>query len=141
MVGMKVKRILLYDLEGVALIVQMRSGVIYTNQVGGSACLHPEEMGVLAPFNYQWSEDDPSGSIESQLSRLLLGCERLTVGLANQVDEILRRSTTTDFATVDRARVPDSCESWVYVNIVETPEAVLSGFGECKGVLTWNNSD
>ncbi len=46
---------------------------------------------------------------------------------------------------VDRNRLTDSHEAWVYVDY-RNPKAVdwnsgITGFGQCQAVLTWENSD
>ncbi len=40
----------LYATTGTGLIFPCESGVLYTNQTGGYACLHPVEEGVYAPL-------------------------------------------------------------------------------------------
>lgn len=41
----------LLNFDGLGLIIPFPSGVIYTNQVGGLGCLHPEIEGVFAPLS------------------------------------------------------------------------------------------
>ncbi|AZZ92678.1 hypothetical protein EUZ85_18880 [Hahella sp. KA22] len=43
-------KITLYDSVGTAIIIGCKSGVIYSNQTGGTACLQPEYEGVLIPI-------------------------------------------------------------------------------------------
>ena len=69
---------------------------------------------------------------------------------------------STSFVKVDRTRLDDSWEAWVYV-LIESPDEAdlvvggqveaaaeasagtyvgpLLGFGRARGVLTWENSD
>ena len=46
----------LYNTEHLGLIIMIKSGVIYTNQTGGYACLHPETEGVYVPLSNEKSE-------------------------------------------------------------------------------------
>ena len=134
-------RVTLWNIEGVMLILLRESGVIYTNQTGGHTCQQPEAEGILAPFNNSPPLDQPHLSTESQLKRVLTGAQRLTPAEADEVDEILARSRDTKCAKVDRARLTDSMEAWVYVEVNECGDHLISGFGPCKGILTWSNSD
>jgi hypothetical protein len=85
---------------------------------------------------------------------------------ASRIDAILRRVFATQILTVDRERLGDSCEAWVYVQVGlhpaqyprgnitsdertrQDPDSAASqiafrifGFGQTKGVLTWPNCD
>ena len=40
----------LYDMVGTSLIVPAKTGVIYSNQTGGTACLQPQQEGFVIPF-------------------------------------------------------------------------------------------
>lgn len=42
------KKICLWSFNGLGLIIKYPSGVIYTNQAGGYACLQPQEEGILS---------------------------------------------------------------------------------------------
>lgn len=134
-------RVTLWNIEGVMLILLRDSGVIYTNQTGGHACAQPEAEGILAPFNNSPPLDQPDLSTESQLKRVLTGAQRLTPAQADEVDEILAHWQDTKCAKVDRTRLTDSMEAWVYVDVNECGDDLISGFGPCKGIITWSNSD
>ena len=97
------------------------------------------EEGVLIPFN-----NDIDDEIERRLSVELLNANYLTESNAKNVDAILATSRDTQCATVDRSRLRDSMEAWVYVRIAEDASdtgRLFKGFGESLAVLTWNNSD
>jgi len=61
---------------------------------------------------------------------------------------VLAEKPSTAFVTVDRARLSESQEAWVFV-LVDSPaegepessDIPLYGFGRTRGVLTWVNSD
>lgn len=40
-------KVRLYNLSQPALIVKAKTGIIYTNQIGGVACFHPKQEGFL----------------------------------------------------------------------------------------------
>lgn len=67
--------------------------------------------------------------------------------MADVIDAILQVTGSTDFK-VDRGRLDESDESWVYVEIetrdgsqAKHPACPVSGFGNCHALLTWPNSD
>jgi hypothetical protein len=122
------------------LIIRHSSGVIYTNQAAGYACLHPEMEGVFCPLPIR-----PGKTELHLLHRHFKGqVNSITAEDADVVDAILRRNGHA-YLKVDRARLNNSYEAWVYVTISGELDslfkAVLSGFGECEGILTWPNSD
>jgi hypothetical protein len=141
--------ILLYDLEQAGVIVECPSGVRYRNQVGGNACFQAEEEGVLAPLELNQEAED-----RLETGPYPGGGAALTDAHADAIDGILASHPNTSFLKVDRARLRDSMEAWVYVILV-TPESTSTsadlektryfgpvyGFGATKGVLTWPNSD
>lgn len=149
---MSFKRIVLHDLNDVALIVCIDSSVIYENQVGGSACFSAEVEGVLASLY-----------IPLEKSRLLVSLPfdgepfGLSEKAADTIDKILSSEVATNFLRIDRTKILQSMEAWVFVRIESPvgdfvasesvnrafggPPTHLFGFGECGGVLTWPNSD
>lgn len=137
------RRLSLYDLEGVALILEAPTGVIYSNQVGGHFCLQPTYEGALLPVNPDRDPDGPRSDLERALGALLLNRGWLDDALADAVDATLARHISTRGVTVDRARLHESIEAWVHVIV---PEATGGPHGESsypagRGVLTWLNSD
>lgn len=135
------RQIRLWNASGVLVIICCPSGVKYTNQTCGHACRHPSEEGVLAPFNFDALPEDYESTLEGRLSTLLADVQYLNANLADEIDAILATSQETRGARVDRSRLNESHESWLYVDLVELPEGLLTGFGVCKAVLTWPNSD
>lgn len=65
----------------------------------------------------------------------------LTPDLADGVDAALAAEPDTRCARVDRSRLNDSHEAWVYVDLDGAATDLLRGFGRSKAVLTWPNSD
>ncbi len=139
------KRILLWEMPDAAmLIIEHASGVVYQNQVGGTACWQAEQEGILAPLEL---------TPETKLAELpfVPGGEGITQELADAMDALLAGEPTSRAVKVDRARVGECWEAWIYVT-VDSPESAepsvsgdhfgyMLGFGRVRGVLTWPNSD
>lgn len=131
-------------IEHLSVILIKETGVIYTNQVGGHSCSHPEIEGALIPINGR------SVYYENKLYQYFTGhkhggwCES---GIDNEdadfIDKILHelryenKSYTDDNCCnlkVDRSKLEESMEAWVYVTFTNGDESLC-------GVLTWENSD
>jgi hypothetical protein len=135
------RRVVLWNLEGAAAVVLEPTGIVYSNQTCGHACLQPEAEGILIPFNDDPPLDEPEGALWRRLSRLLEGAHSLTPDLANAVDAALAAQPNTKCARVDHSRLADSHEAWIYVDLDGATSGLLEGFGKSKAVLTWPNSD
>ena len=141
----------LYNNKGIGLIIAHLSGVLYTNQVGGYACLHPEIEGVFTPL------EDDFGKLEYKLSNYFVGpkwkgwCyQGIDAETADFIDKHLHSWKPTSRLSVDRAKLKESCEAWIWVKIdsndfVKTPNGIYEsdfrGFDSKSGILTWQNSD
>lgn len=146
-------KITLYDMVGTSIILKCSSGIIYTNQTGGTACLQPEYEGALIPIGNNVGV--PKGNLISPENELIeyfegapLNGTGATLGLTkNDVDAIetiLNKYDLSNVIAVDRTKLLDSHEAWVHVKVTEISNKTLfSGFGHypCQGVLTWSNSD
>jgi hypothetical protein len=118
----------LYGLEGLALIVECPSGVLYTKQAGGTFCMHPIAEGVLVPLG---SECRLQEKLAALFARQAI---QLKPAHADALDIILRMPeepyvvTPTFFLEVDRGRLDESMEAWLYVTILACPEEHMVGF-------------
>ena len=143
--GPPLKEITLWNSEGVLLIILAKSGVVYKNQTCGGCCLAPREEGILLPFNNEYPLAQPELRLEAQLAALTSNVQHLAEDEANQIDNFLNDqgpwSSNVACARVDRTRLYDSHEAWIYVDVEENDGCLFTGFGRCKGVLTWHNSD
>lgn len=148
MVNDKSKKISLFGLNQVALIILGKSGVVYDNQVGGNFCLQRSEEGFLSIIF------DCTGMILKELSEYTIDKIKLNEQDLNNINNILCKYSSTCMLTVDKSRLEDSTEAWIYVDIANREELIKKlenrnlfpsydflGFSETKGVLTWNNSD
>jgi hypothetical protein len=136
-----VRRARLDGLSQAALIVLQSSGVTYEAQVGGTWCRQEVAEGVVVPLDNDPPLDSPDLALHAQLHKLLWEIAALDDELAVAVDALLSAHRFTAGVSVDRARLSESCEAWVYVEVREMEDSLLRGFGNCKAVLTWPNSD
>lgn len=139
----------LYDIEQPALIVPFASGVIYTNQAGGQYCLQPKVEGVMVPLG---SEGDLEAKLEAFFTTLR---HRLRESDADALDALFNPPdgsySPMFFLAVDRTKLEESMEAWLYVTITSCPEEHMVGFhshgdGTYSNVTTlsgrrWNPAD
>jgi hypothetical protein len=127
------------------LVLAHPSGVVYRNQVGGVTCFQKELEGVLGAVDLGDAE------VERIMNLPFAPGHGVSVELADALDAILTGNARTRHVTVDRARLRDSLEAWVFVH-ADTREAPpdhrvgdyfgsIFGFGKASAVLTWPNSD
>ena len=140
-------RFYVWNMPGMSLLVPARSGIVYANQTGGHHCYQQEVEGHLLPlFNtFEGLEQD------RMLGELFTGpkwsgwCgEGIDSETADFVDRILKMTPHTDWLAVDRTRLVDSHEAWVYVLPKEHRNTETIEFRDFRfecGILTWQNSD
>jgi hypothetical protein len=130
----------LNEFDGLGLIVNFPSGVIYTNQVAGYACLHPKAEGVFVPLPV----DAGRSGIYSLQQHFRGGWRPIGVSDADIVDGILKRNGYS-YLEVNRSKLGESYEAWINVLIGRASEggwpSPAEGFEGRTGVLTWQNSD
>jgi hypothetical protein len=135
----------LWSLNGVGLIIAHPSGVRYSNQVGGYANFHPSIEGVFVPVM------EPEVDQQTRLYRHFIGPKwqghcygGIDEETADFVDGVLDLSSSTKRIRVDRSRLQESEEAWIFVVFTAAPEdsyALFTDFPSGAGVLTWANSD
>ena len=133
-------------LNQAGIIILFKSGVIYQNQTCGTACIQRCEEGVLLlPTDPLLITTTPVTLYQCPIDAALRQMEWFSLGInekrADQIDALLSAWGWTSGISVDMTRLHDSEEAWVYVNIEPVEYGVYSGFGSCKGVLVWQNSD
>ena len=140
----------LYSTVGTALIIEHTTGISYTNQTGGTACLQPSAEGVLVPFENDYGLDHKFMSLEIDLSKYFAstcGTSGTTTGItdsdADTIDKMLQHRNLIDWFSVNRERLEDSHESWIHVMVKSDHAFYCHGFGPYprSGILTWANSD
>ncbi|WP_417368487.1 DUF6210 family protein [Flavobacterium beibuense] len=140
-----------YDAIGLGLIIIHPTGIFISNQTGGTACLQPKEEGIYLPVGNEYYDNSLISSPETELTDYFSGNKYSSTGATDGIDEedvntitaILAKYRLEHFITIDKTRLKDSHEAWIYVNIDCTTESyLLSGFDtQLKGILTWANSD
>lgn len=135
------RRVSLYGLEQAVLILLGPSGVVYTNQAGGGACTQPAEQGWLVPLSDDPPLDGSRPPLEIRLRQITEGATSLSAEQADALDALLAESPLTSFVSVDRRRLREASEAWVYVQITQEAEHPWSGLEADTGVMSWPNSD
>lgn len=136
----------LYQFDGIGLIISYHTGVLYSNQTGGYACLSPKFEGAFVPLN------DSLVNQQDRLEKYFTGSkwkghcyDKIDVETADFVDEILTSSYLTSRLRVNREKLNESHEAWIHVIISHDDRdkdlQEFFGFASVVGVLTWQNSD
>lgn len=135
-------RILLYELNGLALIVSARTGILYRNQTGGHSCYQTEIEGYLVPI----AGDRPE--IVEQLCAHFTGAKwggwcshGIDGATADEIDGLLTEYAHRGEIRVDRDRLGDSWESWIHVKIDGQLLSLIENSTPISAILTWPNSD
>lgn len=115
---MKSPCVSLYESVGTGVIIEHPTGVTYSNQAGGTSCLHPSIEGAFVPFGNDVREED-SGflSPENDLSDYFEGPKYEGTGANSGLDEddadfidgILENALVSQWIRVDRSRLKESC--------------------------------
>jgi len=136
----------LWNTPGLSLLIPAKSGVVYANQTGGHHC-HQQSMEsiLLSLFNRFDGIDQQSLLNQHFVSKLHGWCGNgITDDTADFVDEVLRATPYTSWLRVDRSRLLDSHEAWIFVQPTELSGTETIEFGDfqfSEGVITWENSD
>ena len=142
-------RVSLDGLRGLALVVEMETGVRYEAQVAGAFEIHFQVEGLLVPLM------DDEGLVQRLLETFFsrrVKCEEHEV---DELDALLRGHLVTSFIRVDRTRLDDCWNEWIPVIVNAVPHVQLPfahlwgeplgcpirGFPECRGALTWSPFD
>jgi Family of unknown function (DUF6210) len=136
----------LIEETGIGVIISWPSGVMYTSQTGGVANLKPRLEGVYVPLTETLKGTQQLLSAHFTGPKWRGNCYRgIDDETADFIDATLRSTSKRHLIRVDRERLADSHEAWVYVRVDEPPRGpvfpAFSGFGAARGVLTWLNSD
>lgn len=144
-------KVSLYDSVGFGVIIKYNSGVIYSNQTGGTCCLHPEVEGIYSPFSNDYSVPkyeylSPELELTEYFEREKYGGSGATTGIDEEdalfIETILLKYGVFEIITVNRKLFKKSHEAWIHV-LINSDSHVFKGFEPYprKGVLTWSNSD
>ncbi len=124
----------LYDAVGVGVIVHFPSGVIYSNQAGGHSCLQPEIEGVYVPIINDVVDQ------EGMLNAYFTGhkwngaCSNgIDTADADFIDGVLNKSVFTSFIKVDRTKLAQSYEAWIFVKLSDQPDSPVTTYDSSTG--------
>lgn len=133
----------LHSFPDLGLIVKATTGVIYSNQAGGLACLHSEVEGFFVPLRTCFGMRELHALREICPSDIDAD-EGIDEETAARLDWILERQGLKCLR-VDRTKLAESCEAWIHVRISgELGDKVpLEGARAetLEAVLMWPNSD
>lgn len=131
----------LLSLTQPALIIPDRTGILYSNQAGGTGCAYPGLEGYLVPIEYDYREYYES--LSYTLTKLFAEGNSGFIDLekAKQIQALLLASPFTKDIQVDWHKLNESFESWLYVKINGSLDDTLSFCTPISAVLTWPNSD
>ena len=77
----------IWDTVGLGLIISYPTGILISNQTGGTACLHPKLEGIYLPFANDYSLDtNEFMSPEIELSEYFLSGKYYGTGAIRGID-------------------------------------------------------
>ncbi|KYF51055.1 hypothetical protein BE08_28365 [Sorangium cellulosum] len=131
---------------GLGAIVSLPTGVLYSNQTGGTSCLHPELEGAYVPLDADAGEE---------LYAYFAGPKHQGTGATSGLDDedaafiemVLAKHGLSGFISLDRSRLRASHEAWVWATVTgdrgDHETALFRGLGPYprEAVLTWDNTD
>ncbi|MFD2562881.1 DUF6210 family protein [Aquimarina rubra] len=143
----------IWDSVGLGLIIEFPSGIMISNQTGGTSCLHPKIEGVYVPLANDYKEKNKEFlSPEIELTAYFQGSKYKGSGAikgidledAKEIHTIMATSGLHECIEIDLNRLKESHEAWIRIKIYDNPNnELISGFKEypLNGILTWSNSD
>ena len=143
----------LWEGVGLGLIIEYPSGVLYSNQTGGTTCLHPQAEGVFVPLRGEVEvESNALLSPETELYAYFASPPHsgtgATGGLASAdvdfIAAVLAKYRLDRTIALNMDKLRDSHEAWVHVLVNgDGGFECFSGFEPYPrtGILTWTNSD
>lgn len=136
---------------GLGLILHYPTGIDIITQTGGTACFQMQLEGIYLPLDNDY--EIPSLKFQSgeiALNAYFTTDKYLGTGATNGIDEAdatriesILQQHALSFVTVDREKMKESHEAWIWVKI--EPDSQYLHFPDTEfplcGVLTWCNSD
>ena len=140
-------KIELWEGIGLGAIVSFPTGIIYSNQTGGTSCLHPELEGAYVPLDEDAGQRlyDYFGGSKHRGTGAIGGLDAEDAAF---IEMLLAQRNLSSFVALDRSRLRESHEAWVWAAITgdggdDGQVRVFSALGPYPraAVLTWNNTD
>jgi hypothetical protein len=145
----------LWEGVGLGVIIEYPSGVLYSNQTGGTACRQPSVEGVFVPLRNDITDGvllSPERELRHYFADGKYGGDGKYAGTGavggidtddvQFINTVLTKCALSEALSVDVSRLSESEEAWIPV-VIAKDEGVFSGFGPYpkRGILTWPNSD
>jgi len=136
-------RIELLSLTQTVLIIPGKTGVTYTNQVGGTECAYPELEGSIVPVEYDIQLETPMNSLTLKIGKLFPEGNPgdITNDIAENIQFLLDSSPYTKDIKIDRSKLNQSKEAWLHVKVQGSLDDMIDSSIDKVAVLTWSNSD
>jgi len=143
----------IWDSVGLGLIINHPTGILISNQTGGTACIQSFTEGVYLPLCNDYSIDTHKFiSPEIELTEYFTNEKYNDTGAINGIDiddaqhitKIISKFGLQNFIKIDIEKLQQSHEAWIYVTIYPDNNniSLLNNFDyPLKGILTWCNSD
>ncbi len=143
----------IYDSVGLGIIIEFPTGVMISNQTGGTACLHPKMEGIYLPLANDYTDAGKEFlSPEIELTEYFTGSKYngsgATGGIdladAERINSIIRKYRLNNLIEIDLNRLSESHEAWIRIQVQEEKDfELLKEFKNypLNGILTWGNSD
>ena len=133
----------LLSLTQAVLIVPAQTGVVYTNQVGGTECEHPEIEGFVIPIEYDIQIENPQNSLTFKVCELFPegSAGVININCAEKIQELLDSSPFTKGIKINLDKLKKSKESWLHVTVEGNLDDTFDSDNISEAILTWPNSD
>jgi len=143
----------IWDTVGLGLIIEYSTGILISNQTGGTACLHPEIEGIYLPLCNDYLEEGKKNlSPEIELTHYFKEPKYRGSGAINGIDiedvkkinAIISKFNLDKFIEIDLNKLAESHEAWIRIKIYnDKNNELIKGFSNypLNGILTWANSD
>lgn len=143
----------IWDSVGLGIIIEYPTGIMISNQTGGTACLHPKIEGIFLPLSNDYSEENlefisPEIELTDYFNGLKYNGSGATKGIhkedVDKINSILSKYGLDEFIEIDLTRLTESHEAWIRIKINESQKNdLMKGFEKypLSGILTWSNSD
>ena len=116
------------------LVVEAPTGVNFSFQVGGSIHWQRSVQGVIYPIPALAAGAEMLGG---RLHSIAFELVSISDEEANRIDALFAGSGSMELK-VDRSRLSDSCDSWIYMRLMRADDWLIRGFDfplDC--ILTW----
>ena len=136
-------KIELLSLTQTVLIIPANTGVVYTNQAGGTECDHPEIEGLIVPIEYDIQIENSQNSLTFKLCKLFPDGSPgiINRSCAEKIQTLMEGSPFTKGIEINWQKLEISKESWLHVIVKGTLDGTIDNHNIIEAILTWPNSD